>query len=691
MKKTVGKEPKKIVKNKSSKASKKSISDNLISKKKEVVVVEKMERKFDNFFSFPKKNFQYGRSYLMITSFLMILFLFSGFFFPGFLKGRTNSNTLIAQQSSWSGGNSNETVPFRKINIWDKYYYAKNIQTQAGISLLDSANDGELSSSVYDTGVNFSDLALRVEANNINNQNDIDIQIKYSADGSKWSDWVNSSDRGNYSWDISGQGRYFQYKITILKTNGLQSPEIKKLFFLTGSNITKSIDLINKKSGSYDSITGDINVATSDSLVRELTMGNKKTIEIKEAMSPDKDIFLNENYNVLKECDIYSSEDTMSHEVGNTTINSEFTIKFNYPNNPNYQNLAVYQDWNYQGDFNENSDYYDINNPNVSVTPTSFSIKIKKFGNFVLVSKGAKEDIKNKNSNNIEVESKKINDLVPGLSIKGTILDQEIKMSDQNIKVNKTASFDNKGKDVVFDENISLIIPDKTVLLFNEKILEENGNLLFSKPINQTLLASDNFPENFLAKSDVISFGSEKESILMSNPATIIFPQEKDTLIAYKPYNSQNWLTIESKCDGEYSNPLLADGFPLICYIDSSDGANKKVLTNFTAKFILFKNKDGEKKIEKNGPAPSNTEITINKDAGRTSSKSVELTLKADNAIEMMISEDKDFSRANWEGYAMKKIYTLSDGLGLKTVYVKFRSESQKESTYIYRQIILEK
>jgi len=75
--------------------------------------------------------------------------------------------------------------------------------------------------------------------------------------------------------------------------------------------------------------------------------------------------------------------------------------------------------------------------------------------------------------------------------------------------------------------------------------------------------------------------------------------------------------------------------------------------------------------------APTGTSVSIDSDASETDSVDVTLTLAATNAATMLISNYSDFSDADaWEDYTTSKSWTLLEGVGTRTVYVKFRSSS---------------
>lgn len=86
--------------------------------------------------------------------------------------------------------------------------------------------------------------------------------------------------------------------------------------------------------------------------------------------------------------------------------------------------------------------------------------------------------------------------------------------------------------------------------------------------------------------------------------------------------------------------------------------------------------------------APSGLIVKINGDATYTSSRNVSLSIKVDDpstenyqvkiwGIDGIASEND----ASWESYSSTKSVTLTDGDGLKTVYVKVRDDVYNESS----------
>jgi len=81
---------------------------------------------------------------------------------------------------------------------------------------------------------------------------------------------------------------------------------------------------------------------------------------------------------------------------------------------------------------------------------------------------------------------------------------------------------------------------------------------------------------------------------------------------------------------------------------------------------------------------PSATSVKINSNDTQTENTAVTLTLAATNAATMLIANKSDFTDAgSWVAYATSKSWTLTSGVGTKTVYVKFRSSTGGESAAV--------
>ncbi|MCG2796489.1 MAG: hypothetical protein L6427_11635, partial [Actinomycetia bacterium] len=78
--------------------------------------------------------------------------------------------------------------------------------------------------------------------------------------------------------------------------------------------------------------------------------------------------------------------------------------------------------------------------------------------------------------------------------------------------------------------------------------------------------------------------------------------------------------------------------------------------------------------------------VTVNGGATSTTNKTVTLDITASDSggsglMGMMVSERSDFTGAYWEPYGSTRPWTLSDGAGKKTIYVKFGDRAMPTNT----------
>ena len=86
---------------------------------------------------------------------------------------------------------------------------------------------------------------------------------------------------------------------------------------------------------------------------------------------------------------------------------------------------------------------------------------------------------------------------------------------------------------------------------------------------------------------------------------------------------------------------------------------------------------------------PTNTSIVIAGGAANSLVRAVTLTLAATGATQMAVSNAVDFAGVSWETYAASKSWTLTEGDGVKTVYVKFRDAEGDTSVAVSDTITL--
>lgn len=91
-------------------------------------------------------------------------------------------------------------------------------------------------------------------------------------------------------------------------------------------------------------------------------------------------------------------------------------------------------------------------------------------------------------------------------------------------------------------------------------------------------------------------------------------------------------------------------------------------------------------------PFPSNYSIEINNGDSCTAIRDVNLTLRSDNASEVVVSNFSDFSGSSWEPFTnpMDKAWTLSSGDGTKIVYAMYRNSSGNQSNEVSDDIVLD-
>lgn len=82
--------------------------------------------------------------------------------------------------------------------------------------------------------------------------------------------------------------------------------------------------------------------------------------------------------------------------------------------------------------------------------------------------------------------------------------------------------------------------------------------------------------------------------------------------------------------------------------------------------------------------------LLINNGDEYTPTKEVNLTILANTAQQMMLSNTSDFSGVNWETYATSKPWTLLTGEGEKIVYMKVQYNDGSESPVVHNSILLD-
>jgi len=88
-------------------------------------------------------------------------------------------------------------------------------------------------------------------------------------------------------------------------------------------------------------------------------------------------------------------------------------------------------------------------------------------------------------------------------------------------------------------------------------------------------------------------------------------------------------------------------------------------------------------------PSAVSGTIKINGGASETYSSNVTLNLVSDNATQMMISNDPNFTGVSWENYSTAKYWSLNSGLGSRTVYALFKNSDGQQSSTVSASILV--
>jgi hypothetical protein len=153
-------------------------------------------------------------------------------------------------------------------------------------------------------------------------------------------------------------------------------------------------------------------------------------------------------------------------------------------------------------------------------------------------------------------------------------------------------------------------------------------------------------------------------------------------------------ITAQIAFDSSSVNTAVAGSYT-VTYDVSDAAGNKAATVSRTVKVVASSTSNtssggggGIAFISKFTPADAN--IAINSGNEKTANRSVALTLKAEGAETMAVSNDADFTDGEWEAFSLSKEWTLTEGSGEKTVYVKFRNSKGKTSAVYTDSIILE-
>lgn len=170
--------------------------------------------------------------------------------------------------------------------------------------------------------------------------------------------------------------------------------------------------------------------------------------------------------------------------------------------------------------------------------------------------------------------------------------------------------------------------------------------------------------------------GSLVESLIVNDDSTISITVDTDTNITIRSNNVYTFSNYGTKT-------CVAGSYNQINITNASGNGTFSVSTE-TACTGSGSGSGGGGGGGTASVVPTGTSVSINSGAAKTESANVTLTLAATNATTMLISNKVDFSDATaWLTYSTSKSWTLTSGLGVKTVYAKFRSSTGGESSVV--------
>lgn len=151
---------------------------------------------------------------------------------------------------------------------------------------------------------------------------------------------------------------------------------------------------------------------------------------------------------------------------------------------------------------------------------------------------------------------------------------------------------------------------------------------------------------------------------------------QPDSVALYNIYRKSNIDTVSR----------LIDSTDVQSYTDSN--LQNGVLYRYQLSSVGKNGFEGAKSVEINA-APAVHSLIIESGAEFTNTRSVQLTLVGENAAFMLLGNDSLFTDSQWEPFQTPKTWTLSDGDGEKTVFVKYRDAQNRETFDIFRDKII--
>ncbi|KKQ27976.1 MAG: Outer membrane adhesin like protein [Candidatus Magasanikbacteria bacterium GW2011_GWC2_37_14] len=173
--------------------------------------------------------------------------------------------------------------------------------------------------------------------------------------------------------------------------------------------------------------------------------------------------------------------------------------------------------------------------------------------------------------------------------------------------------------------------------------------------------------------ASVVITASESSADFSVSPSTLTFTVGN--------WNTPQTVTITATSDTDVEGSETADiVHTAVSVVEDYNGIS---ISNVTVTVTDNDSNGSSGSSSSDTTPPTNTSIKINENAVTAQSNQVILTLVANEATQMILSNTSDFAGATWEAYVSSKIWLLTTGAGTKTVYVKFRDSSFNVSSVV--------
>ena len=238
--------------------------------------------------------------------------------------------------------------------------------------------------------------------------------------------------------------------------------------------------------------------------------------------------------------------------------------------------------------------------------------------------------------------------------------------------INQILSKSGQSKDVLINWQVELDYANSTLAM-----LQEMQSLGCSVDANEITAAQNNV-NNLSAQTDNIDNSVSEAELLIADIWAADFTninERAQILDRYNDFMSNSSSAVSDMDVSEttgISNSAYYNQAKLTAAINENNAVSARLTT---CKMPIL--------INNNDATTANSFVTLKLNSSASASG-------VDNATEMFISNDSNFVIGNWESYLTTKSWTIMSGVGLKTVYVKFRNASNVVSNIFSDDITLQ-